>query len=151
ATLDADGQNDPTDLLTLVERLRAEPTLAAVVGYRVRRADTRWKVVQSRIANAVRNRITGDVIRDTGCPLKALRRDVAQRLPRFDGMHRFIPTLIRVQGGTVIEMPVSHRARRAGASKYGMRDRALRGLTDALAVRWYRRRALDYEITEEIA
>ena len=107
-TLDADLQNDPADvpaLLAELERSRA----AAVVGYRVNRHDSAWKRLQSRIANGVRNRLNRETIRDTGCSLKAFRADAVRALPLFDGMHRFLPTLIRMGGGTVVEVPVRHR------------------------------------------
>lgn len=148
-TLDADGQNDPADIPTLLEALVREPGLAAAVGYRVSRADSRWKRVQSRIANTVRHWITGDGMRDTGCSLKAVRKPVLETIPRFDGMHRFLPALIQAQGGVVRQFPVHHRPRGAGRSKYGMWDRAWRGFVDAFAVRWYRRRALRYAVKEE--
>lgn len=148
--LDADGQNDPADIPTLLDRLQTDPRLAAAAGYRVRRRDSRWKRAQSRIANAVRNWITRDRVRDTGCSLKAVRRDALTALPRFDGMHRFLPTLIRLQGGLVAEVPVSHRPRRSGHSKYTARNRALEALRDALGVRWLRRRALRYAGREEL-
>ncbi len=148
--LDADGQNDPADIPALVDRLNAEPRLAAAAGYRVRRRDSAWKRAQSRIANAVRNWLTRDRVRDTGCSLKAVRREVARSLPRFNGMHRFLPTLIRLSGGEVVEVPVSHRARRSGESKYTAWNRALPALRDAVGVRWLRRRALRYTVTREI-
>lgn len=148
-TLDADGQNDPADIPPLVTLLERDPALAAVVGYRTIRADSRWKRIQSGVANAVRNWVTGDRIRDTGCGLKAVRRAALVRLPRFDGMHRFLPTLLRLQGGVVLETPVSHRPRRFGETKYGMWDRLWRGLRDAFGVRWLRHRPLRYEIREE--
>lgn len=148
-TLDADGQNDPADIPTLLDTLDADPTLTAVVGYRVRRADSAWRRVQSRIANAVRNWITRDGMRDTACSLKAMRRAALIRVPRFDGMHRFLPALLKAQGGRVVEIPVRHRPRRSGRSKYGMWDRAFRGLVDAVGVRWIGRRALRYVIREE--
>jgi glycosyltransferase involved in cell wall biosynthesis len=148
-TMDADGQNDPADVPALLDELARSPELTAVVGYRVRRADSTWKLVQSRVANTVRNWITGDRVRDTGCSLKAMRRSAAVRLPRFDGMHRFLPTLLRAQGGTVAERPVSHRPRRHGRTKYGMWNRAGRGLRDAFGVRWYRRRALAHRIRNQ--
>ena len=147
--LDADGQNDPRDIPPLLARLDAEPGLAAAVGYRVGRRDSRWKLVQSRIANRIRNWLTRDRVRDTGCSLKAVRRPVLQGLARFDGMHRFLPTLIRLSGGTVAELPVSHRPRRSGASKYTARNRAWPALRDAFGVRWLRRRPLRYEAREE--
>ncbi len=148
-TMDADGQNDPSDVPPLLEALERDASLTAVVGYRARRTDSRWKIVQSRVANAARNWITGDAVRDTGCSLKAMRRAPVQRLLRFNGMHRFLPTLIRMEGGAVREVPVSHRPRRHGQSKYGMWNRAVRALRDALGVRWLRRRGLEYSIREE--
>jgi glycosyltransferase involved in cell wall biosynthesis len=147
--LDADGQNDPADIPALLERLDADGGLAAAAGYRVRRRDSRWKLLQSRVANGIRNWLTRDRVRDTGCSLKAVRRSVLLRLPRFDGMHRFVPTLIGLQGGAVAELPVTHRPRRSGTSKYTARNRAWRALRDAVGVRWLKRRALGYAAREE--
>src|SRR5207247_2370058 len=101
-TLDADLQHDPADIPALV---------AAVAGYRVERRDTAWKRLQSRIANGVRNWLNGESIRDTGCSLKAFRADAVRGLPLFNGMHRFLPTLVRMHGGRVAELPVRHRPR----------------------------------------
>lgn len=148
-TMDADGQNDPADIPVLLEALARNPSLAAAVGYRAQRADSGWKRLQSRIANSVRNWITHDGMRDTGCSLKAMRAPILRAIPRFDGMHRFLPALIQARGGEVQQLPVRHRPRTAGKSKYGMRERALRGLVDALAVRWYCRRALRYALKED--
>jgi len=148
-TMDADGQNDPADIPRLLDALERAPSVAAVAGYRIERADSTWKRLQSRVASVVRNWITRDGMRDTGCSLKAVRTPVLQSIPRFDGMHRFLPALIQGTGATVIEMPVRHRPRTAGSSKYGMRDRAVRGLVDALGVRWYRRRALRFTVEED--
>ncbi len=147
-TMDADGQNDPGDIPVLLDALR-DPGLEAAVGYRVFRRDSHWKSVQSRIANSARNWITRDNIRDTGCSLKAIRASAAVRLPRFNGMHRFLPTLVRQGGGRVVEVPVTHRRRRWGRSKYGMWDRLWRGLRDAFGVRWLARRALTYTIADD--
>lgn len=149
-TADADGQNLPDEIPNLVDRLAEEPGCAAAIGFRVHRADSHWKRFQSRFANAARNLVTGDYVRDTGCGLKAMRRHVVDGLPPFDGMHRFLPTLIRLSGGHVIEVPVSHRPRLHGRSKYGLWTRAARGLHDALAVRWMRRRVLTYVVQEEV-
>lgn len=149
-TMDADGQNDPADIPVLLGALGGEPSYAAAVGYRVRRADGVWRRVQSRFANAVRNRITGDTVRDTGCGLRAIRRGAALGLVRFDGMHRFIPTLLRMRGWTVVELPVKHRMRLHGRSKYGAWNRAFRGLWDAMGVRWLARRSVGYEVKEMI-
>lgn len=149
-TLDADGQNDPVDAGRLVDMLGGDASLAAVVGVRVNRRDPWWKLVQSRIANAARNWITGDRVQDTGCGLKAVRREVLLRLPRFDGMHRFLPTLIRIQGGRVAEVPVAHRPRRHCRSKYGMWNRVFRAVRDAFGVRWLAGRRLRYEVRDVI-
>lgn len=147
-TLDADGQNPPAEARKLVAALEGWEGYDAAVGYRVRRHDSAWKRFQSRLANAVRNWLTGDRVRDTGCGLRALRRDVVRDLPEFDGMHRFLPTLIRMQGGRVLEVPVAHRPRRHGRTKYGVWDRAVRGLSDALGVRWLKRRTLRYDVRD---
>ena len=148
-TLDADLQNDPADVPALLAELERS-SAAAVVGYRVNRHDSGWKRLQSRIANGVRNRLNRETIRDTGCSLKAFRADAVRALPLFDGMHRFLPTLVRMGGGTVVEVPVRHRPRRFGRTKYGMWNRVFRSLADALAVRWMQRRALRYRIREEL-
>ncbi|HET9707942.1 MAG TPA: glycosyltransferase [Gemmatimonadales bacterium] len=148
-TLDADGQNDPADIPALVDAL-AQSGATAVAGYRVGRRDSPWKLVQSRIANAVRNRLNRETIRDTGCSLKAFRASAVRALPLFNGMHRFLPTLVKLRGGTVAEVPVHHRPRRSGSTKYGMWNRVFRSLADAFAVRWMQRRALRYHVTEEL-
>ncbi|HLB81988.1 MAG TPA: glycosyltransferase family 2 protein [Gemmatimonadales bacterium] len=148
-TLDADLQNDPADIPGLVAEL-ARSGATAVAGYRVDRRDSGWKRLQSRIANGVRNRLNRETIRDTGCSLKAFRADALRELALFNGMHRFLPTLIRMQGGSVREVPVHHRPRRYGKTKYGMWNRVFRGLADALAVRWMQRRALRYRVREEL-
>jgi glycosyltransferase involved in cell wall biosynthesis len=148
-TLDADLQNDPADIPALVDELERSGA-AAVAGYRVERQDTGWKRLQSRIANGVRNRLNRETIRDTGCSLKAFRAEALRALPLFTGMHRFLPTLVRLQGGRVTEVPVRHRPRRFGTTKYGMWNRVFRALVDALAVRWMQRRALRYRVREEL-
>ncbi len=148
-TLDADLQNDPADIPGLVDELERTGA-AAVAGYRVDRRDSGWKRLQSRIANGVRNRLNRETIRDTGCSLKAFHVEVLQGLPLFTGMHRFLPTLVRMKGGRVTEMPVQHRPRRFGTTKYGMWNRVFRALADALAVRWMQHRALRYRVREEL-
>jgi glycosyltransferase involved in cell wall biosynthesis len=147
-TLDADLQNDPADIPALVTELERSGA-TAVAGYRLNRRDTGWKRVQSRIANGVRNWLNGESVRDTGCSLKAFRTDAVRRLPLFNGMHRFLPTLIKMEGGTVAEVAVHHRARRFGTTKYGMWNRVFRALADAFAVRWMQRRMMRYQINEE--
>jgi dolichol-phosphate mannosyltransferase len=148
-TMDADGQNDPADVPALLEALE-HSSAAAVAGYRMRRHDSGWKRLQSRIANAVRNRLNHETIRDTGCSLKAFRVEALRDLPLFSGMHRFLPTLVKLNGGTVTEVAVRHRPRRSGRTKYGMWNRVFRSLADALAVRWMQRRRLNYRVSEEL-
>jgi dolichol-phosphate mannosyltransferase len=105
--------------------------------------------VSSKIGNRVRNAITGDRVTDSACGIKMFRRELWLAVPRFNGMHRFMPTLVRYAGGAVREIDVNHRARVAGQAKYGIGNRALRGLKDCLAVRWYRSRLLRYRVEEE--
>jgi glycosyltransferase involved in cell wall biosynthesis len=145
ATLDADLQNDPADLPLLLARLEG---CDAVVGYRLRRRDTLVRRASSRIANWVRNRVSGDRIRDTGCGLKVFRAEALRAIPWFEGMHRFLPTLLRYQGFRVLEAPVGHHPRRAGVSKYGIRNRAWRASKDLLAVRWMRGRMIRSSVRE---
>jgi len=150
ATLDADLQNDPADLPSLLELLGlpAAGGYDAVVGYRAHRRDTFVRRVSSRLANWVRNKVSGDRIRDTGCSLKVFRAEALRSIPWFEGMHRFLPTLLRYQGFRVVEAPVSHHARHAGNSKYGIRNRAWRAFKDLLAVRWMRERMLRSKVRE---
>jgi glycosyltransferase involved in cell wall biosynthesis len=145
ATLDADLQNDPADLPRMITALEGHD---AVVGYRVGRKDTVVRRASSRIANWIRNRLTGDQIRDTGCSLKVFRREAIRSIPLFEGMHRFLPTLLRMHGYDVIEFPVSHHPRIHGKSKYGVRNRALRAFRDLMAVRWMRTRIVRPPIVE---
>jgi len=147
ATLDADLQNDPGDLPAMIARLAAEE-LDAVVGYRTKRRDTFVRRASSRIANRVRNWISKDTIRDTGCSLKVFRADAIRAIPLFEGMHRFLPTLLRYHGFTVAEHAVGHHPRVAGTSKYGVWNRAFRALKDLFAVRWMRARLLRLPIRE---
>lgn len=147
-SLDADLQNDPADIPAMMRRLE-ESGSDMVIGVRVNRQDTWARKVQSRIGNGVRNWITGDRITDTGCSLKLVRREAVERVTLFNGMHRFLPTLVRMQGYKVVEMPVNHRPRQYGVSKYGAMNRAARGLVDCLAVRWMGKRMLNYRMTED--
>jgi glycosyltransferase involved in cell wall biosynthesis len=145
-TMDADLQNDPHDIPKL---LAALPGRDAVCGWRVDRRDPWTKKIASRIANRVRDRFTRDGVHDTGCTLKAFRREAVQRLHLFRGMHRFLPALLQMEGLRVTEVPVSHRPRRSGVSKYGNWGRLWAGLADLFAVRWMARRRLEYEVEEE--
>ncbi|HUP59725.1 MAG TPA: glycosyltransferase family 2 protein [Thermoanaerobaculia bacterium] len=147
-SLDADLQNDPADIPRLVRKLE-ENSSDMVIGVRVNRADTWSRKMQSRIGNSVRNWITGDAITDTGCSLKLVKREAIDRVHLFTGMHRFLPTLVRYAGYQVVEMPVNHRPRQFGQSKYGAMNRAFRGLADCFAVRWMGKRMLDYRVRED--
>jgi dolichol-phosphate mannosyltransferase len=142
--IDSDLQNDPAD----IPRLLAEISRGAdlVCGYRARRKDKLGKRVTSRIANFVRSRFTKDYVRDTGCTLKAMRHDCADALVPFKGMHRFIPALVRGAGHRLIEIPVNHRPRRFGQTKYGFGSRAWRATMDMFGVRWLLSRRLGYKI-----
>ena len=145
-TLDADGQNPPAEIPRLLEAM--EDGVDLVAGWRRNRRDSLWRLVQSRIANGIRNWISRETIRDTGCSLKAFRTRYLREIPlRFDGMHRFLPTLCRMAGArTVVEVPVDHRPRQGGRSKYGMWNRAFRAFADLLAVRWMQKRWLHWEV-----
>jgi len=139
ATLDGDGQNDPADL----PRLLAGLVSADVVnGVRVSRQDGPLRRLSSRIGNGVRNWATGERVSDVGCSLRVMRAVYVKRVKLFRGMHRFLPTLLRMEGARVIELPVGHRPRRAGRSKYGVANRLFVGIADVLAVRWMIKRRL---------
>jgi dolichol-phosphate mannosyltransferase len=142
ATLDGDGQNDPADIPALwriAQDSPASPPLL-VAGHRAHRQDSWSKRRASRIANGVRRRLLRDDTPDTGCGLKLFRRDLFLDLPYFDHMHRFLPALVLRAGGNVRSVPVNHRSRQRGASKYGVFDRLGVGITDLLGVLWLRRR-----------
>ena len=142
--IDGDLQNDPTDIPRLLAEIDRGADL--VCGYRARRKDTLLKRLTSRIANFVRGRFTKDYVRDTGCTLKAMRRDCVSALFPFKGMHRFIPALVKGAGYRLVEIPVNHRPRRFGQSKYGLGNRALRATIDMFGVRWLLSRRFNYKI-----
>ena len=145
-TLDADGQNDPADIPALVERLAS---CDLCCGYRARRQDVWSKRIGSRLANAVRNRALRETIRDTGCTLKAFRADWARPLPmQFRGMHRFLPALMGMAGARIEEIPVNHRPRAAGTSKYTNWGRLKETLWDLWAVRWMQKRYRPIRVEE---
>ncbi len=146
-TLDADLQNDPGDIPALVDALK---TADMAIGYRVKRRDGIVKRISSRVANAVRSRVLKDSVRDIGCSLKVYRREVASAFPPYAGMHRFLPVLAKMNGFRVVELPVNHRPRKAGRSKYGTLDRLVAGTYDMLALRWMRKRLLRYNVVEEV-
>jgi len=149
-TLDGDGQNDPVFVPKLLKALReGAPRIGLVAGQRVGRKATAFKKLQSRIANATRNVILRDGTRDTGCGLKAFPRDVFLALPYFDGLHRFLPALIRREGFEIAYVDVIDRPRLAGKSNYGMWDRLWVGILDLAGVWWLiRRRRKVPQITE---
>jgi dolichol-phosphate mannosyltransferase len=147
--LDGDLQNDPADATRLIEALEAGADLAC--GYRAKRQDSWWKRTQSRLANWCRQSLVRDGVRDTGCTLKAMRVRCRDALVPFNGMHRFIPALIASAGWRVVELPVSHRARRHGVSKYTFGNRALRATIDLAGVMWLRRRRLVYRVKSDRA
>jgi len=144
-TMDADLQNDPHDIPSLLDHIGQYDL---VCGWRHERHDTFVRRVSSRIANAIRNKLSGEDIQDVGCSLKAFRREYAQRLKLYTGMHRFFPTLIKMEGGRVKEVKVKHRFRKYGTPKYNIRNRILRSFLDLLAVCWMKKRYLRYEIEE---
>lgn len=146
-TLDADLQNDPADIPAMLEYYDANGA-AVVTGWRAKRMDSFAKRLASLAGNAVRNWITREAIKDTGCSLKIMRADMLRKVPLFNGAHRFYPTLMRLEGATVMEMKVNHRPRRAGVSKYGIWDRARRTVFDLFAVRWLQNRRVSYSIRE---
>ena len=140
-TLDGDGQNDPAFIPALLKVLEAgAPRVGLVAGQRVGRKDTGFKKFQSRIANGVRGAVLRDGTRDTGCGLKAFRRDVFLALPYFDGLHRFLPALVRREGYEIGYVDVVDRPRRAGVSNYGLWDRLWVGILDLAGVWWLIRR-----------
>jgi len=144
--LDGDLQNDPRDISKLLAEIERGADL--VCGYRVLRRDTLLKRLSSRIANFVRGRFVGDGVRDTGCTLKAMRRVCVDALVPFKGVHRFIPALVKNAGFTIVEIPVNHRPRQFGVSKYGLGNRALRATLDMFGVRWLQSRQLDLVFDE---
>ena len=144
--IDGDLQNDPADIPRLTAEIERGADL--VCGYRAKRRDTATKRLTSRIANFVRSRFTKDGVRDTGCTLKAMRRECVRTLVPFKGMHRFIPALVKGAGYRLVELPVNHRPRRFGQSKYGFGSRAVRATVDMFGVRWLLSRQLNYRIKE---
>ena len=147
--MDADLQNDPRDIPRLLHEL---DRWDAVTGWRVKRGDgdSLVRQISSRVANRIRNRISDDTIQDSGCTFRAFRRECLRGLVLYRGFHRFIPTLLRMRGYRVLEIPVNHRPRRFGRSKYGVMNRAFVALADLLVVRWMKARMLHYEVAEDL-
>ncbi len=145
-TLDGDGQNDPGDIPKLLNALH---DCDLVCGYRVGRHDAWTKRYVSRIANAIRGWVCGDGVQDTGCSLKAYRKASLLKLKLYEGMHRFLPALFCIEGFRVKEIPVSHRKRLRGKSKYSLANRHFNTVLDLFAVAWMRRRKLNYTLKNE--
>jgi len=146
-TMDADLQNDPHDLPLLISHLEQWD---AVTGWRVKRDDPLIRRASSWIANGIRNRMSDESVRDSGCTYRAFRRECLRSLVLYRGFHRFIPTLLRLRGYRVLEVPVNHRPRRFGQSKYGIGNRAVAAFKDLLVVRWMKDRILRYDIAEDL-
>lgn len=147
--MDADLQNDPRDIPMLLGHL---DQWDAVTGWRVNRAagDHLVRRASSRIANRVRNWVSDETIQDSGCTFRAFRRECLRELVLYRGFHRFIPTLLKMRGFRVLEVPVRHRPRRFGHSKYGILNRAFIAFVDLLVIRWMNARLLRYEIVEDV-
>ncbi len=146
-TLDADCQNDPRDLVALWREAR-QGVADVVTGYRLHRADSWRRRASSWVANTARNRISGDRVLDVGCSVRVFPRRALLEAVRFEGMHRFLPTLFRLAGYSVVERPVGHRPRQAGRSKYGIHNRLWRGLADLFVVRRLVRRHVRYDLRD---
>jgi dolichol-phosphate mannosyltransferase len=149
ATLDGDGQNDPADIPALIAAL-ADPNqpanLQLLAGWRNKRQDTFIRKLSSKVANGVRSRFLRDNTPDTGCGLKVFARATFLELPHFDHMHRFLPALVQRNGGAVVSVPVNHRPRERGTSKYGIHNRLWVGIVDLFGVAWLQRRVRRPEI-----
>jgi glycosyltransferase involved in cell wall biosynthesis len=144
-TLDADLQNDPNDIPKMVEKLK---TCDMAYGWRRKRQDPLLKLLSSKIANYIRNKLTGEDIKDTGCSLKAYKKECLNNLKLYNGMHRFLPTLVGLEGFKVAEVEVSHHSRKYGKSKYNVRKRLVWPFLDLLAVSWMKKRHLRYKWEE---
>ncbi len=145
--IDADLQNNPADIPEMLTHL---PEYDVVNGRRLRRQDSFIRLLSSRIGNGIRNIITGDDIADTACGFKVFKASFVKHLVPFSGMHRFLPFLCKLEGAKVIEIGISHRERFKGEAHYGVGNRAMRGLFDALAMRWLKTRHLRYKVEKVI-
>jgi len=146
-TIDADLQNDPKDIPMLLGYLGE---VDMVTGWRQKRDDSWVKRVTSKIANRIRNTLSGETIRDSGCTYRAYKRECLENIKLYKGMHRFMPTLVKMEGFRVIEVPIAHHPRQFGVSKYTTWNRMWRAFVDLLAVRWMKSRHIHYEIDEQI-
>ena len=144
-TLDADLQNDPKDIPAMLEYLKEYDM---VTGWRQKREDSWVKRKTSRIANRIRNRLTDESIQDSACTFRAYKRECLRNLKMYKGMHRFMPTLVKIEGFQVVEIPVAHHPRQFGVSKYTTWNRMWSAFADLLAVRWMKSRHIHYDIEE---
>jgi dolichol-phosphate mannosyltransferase len=146
-TIDADLQNDPKDIPRMLEYLN---DYDMVTGWRQKREDSWVKRITSKIANKIRNGLSGEVIQDSGCTFRAYKRECLESIKLFKGMHRFMPTLVKMEGFRVIEIPIAHHPRKFGVSKYTTWNRMWRAFIDLLVVKWMKSRHIRYEIEERI-
>lgn len=146
-TLDSDLQNDPEDIPRLLSYL---DRYDMATGWRQKRDDPWLRRISSRIANVIRNRLSGEKIYDSACTLRAFKRECIKEIPVFNGMHRFLSTLVKMNGYRIIEVPVLHHSRKFGKSKYNIRNRVLRSFIDLLGVRWMKGRRIQYDVEERI-
>jgi glycosyltransferase involved in cell wall biosynthesis len=150
-TMDADLQNDPKDIPKFVEALAKGPDCVCGTRVAVRgKGDSFIRVASSRIANWVRNKLSDEKISDAGCTYRAFRRECVDKLKLYRGLHRFIPTLLKMEGFTVVEIPVSNNPRLHGESKYGVWNRLFKSFRDLLAIRWMKSRLLGYQVAVEL-
>jgi glycosyltransferase involved in cell wall biosynthesis len=146
-TLDSDLQNDPADIPKLLREL---DHYDMATGWRQKREDPWLKRISSIIGNTVRNRLSGENIQDSACTLRAVKKECIKDIWVFNGMHRFLSTLVKMEGYRIIEVPVAHHPRKFGKSKYNIRNRMVRSFIDLLVVRWMKHRRIDYEIEERV-
>lgn len=145
-TLDGDRQNDPADIPKLIDAIH---NCDLVCGKRIKRRDPWHKKIISKFANAFRSRLCQDSVQDTGCSLKIYRTQCLRKIKMYHGMHRFLPALFSIEGYRIKEIPVNHRARTRGVTKYNIFNRSFNTIADMLAVRWMRKRQLQYKIEKE--
>ncbi len=148
ATIDGDGQNDPSDLTVLINMIRSGEW-DMIQGYRYNRQDTLVRKFSSYIGNGFRNCITGITVKDVGCATRLFKRECVQFLPQFEGIHRFLPTFISMQGYRITEVPVNHRPRLYGKTKYNINNRLWAGLMDTFGVLWLKKRSFQYKIYDK--
>ncbi len=146
-TIDADLQNDPADIPAMIELLEADKA-DMVTGHRHKRQDSWLRLVSTKIANGVRNRLLHETVADSACSLKAYKREIIPKLKLFDGLHRFLTSIVKMNGFRLLEIPVNHRPRTKGQAKYGLWNRVFRSLRAAFAIRWMQRHVMVYEVKE---